>query len=387
MATRSALINVMHKAATAASRNMLRDFGEVENLQGSRKGPADFVSRVDTNAERIIKAELSRARPDWGFEMEESGTTAGADPDAPCWIVDPLDGTTNYLHGIPHFAISIALRDKGKITAALIFDPLRHEYFFAEAGSGAYANDRRLRVSGRRQMGESVFATGIPFIGRGSDEDHAGVGAQEVGQFVQAFNRGIFAHLGKRACALTSSEGGPQLNFSGHWADVQGLCIGVADDEVDAVDALFKHGVHGIGAATTYTDDFDRRVGRLREIEMHGRLFSDGREVEEGSGDVGLEPGLDVVHEGLAKVSFGLGRLRRVVCGFGADAIVSFDHQPHAGGVGRNGGVFRSIGDVLAWETKAAIEACHKLEQLCHMLQLGPASCQDNSANELVPKS
>ena len=144
----------------------------------------------------------------------------------------------------------------------------------------------------------------------GSDEDHAGVGAQEVGQFVQAFNRGIFAHLGKRACALTSSEGGPQLNFSGHWADVQGLCIGVADDEVDAVDALFKHGVHGIGAATTYTDDFDRRVGRLREIEMHGRLFSDGREVEEGSGDVGLEPGLDVVHEGLSKVSFGLGRLR-----------------------------------------------------------------------------
>ena len=90
MATRSALINVMHKAATAASRNMLRDFGEVENLQVSRKGPADFVSRVDTNAERIIKAELSKARPDWGFEMEESGITAGADPDAPCWIVDPL---------------------------------------------------------------------------------------------------------------------------------------------------------------------------------------------------------------------------------------------------------------------------------------------------------
>ena len=129
MATRSALINVMHKAATVASRNMLRDFGEVENLQVSRKGPADFVSRVDTNAERIIKAELQKARPDWGFEMEESGITGGADPDAPSWIVDPLDGTTNFLHGIPHFAISIAVRDKGKITAALVFDPLRHEYF------------------------------------------------------------------------------------------------------------------------------------------------------------------------------------------------------------------------------------------------------------------
>ena len=99
-----------------------RDFGEVENLQVSRKGPADFVSRVDTNAERIIKVELQKARPDWGFEME-SGITAGADPDAPSWIVDPLDGTTNFLHGIPHFAISIAVRNRGKITAALVFDP------------------------------------------------------------------------------------------------------------------------------------------------------------------------------------------------------------------------------------------------------------------------
>ena len=114
MATRSALINVMHKAATAASRSMLRDFGEVENLQVSRKGPADFVSRVDTNAERIIKAELKKARPDWGFEMEESGVTAGTDLDAPCWIVDPLDGTTNFLHGIPHFAISIAVRERDR---------------------------------------------------------------------------------------------------------------------------------------------------------------------------------------------------------------------------------------------------------------------------------
>jgi len=173
MATRSALINVMHKAATAASRAMLRDFGEVENLQVTRKGPADFVSRVDVNAERVIKAELQKARPDWGFEMEESGSTAGADPDAPCWIVDPLDGTTNFLHGIPHFAISIAVRDRGKITAGLVFDPMRHEYFFAESGSGAFVNDRRLRVSGRRQMAESLFATGIPFLGHGSDATHA----------------------------------------------------------------------------------------------------------------------------------------------------------------------------------------------------------------------
>ena len=216
MATRSALINVMHKAATAASRNMLRDFGEVENLQVSRKGPADFVSRVDVNAERIIKAELQKARPDWGFEMEESGITAGADPDAPSWIVDPLDGTTNFLHGIPHFAISIAVRDKGKVTAALVFDPLRHEYFFAEAGSGAYAsgahaNDRRLRVSGRRFLAEAVFATGIPFVGRGNADDHA-LFSREL-QNIMAVSAGV-RRFGSAALDLAYVAAG---RFDGFW--------------------------------------------------------------------------------------------------------------------------------------------------------------------------
>lgn len=172
MATRSALINVMQKASTAASRGMLRDFGETENLQVSRKGPADFVSRADTNAERVIKAELHKARPDWGFLMEESGETAGADSDAPVWIVDPLDGTTNFLHGIPQFAISIAVMDKGVITAGSVFDPIRNELFYAERGQGAYLNERRLRVSGRRHMSDSLFGTGIPFLGRGSEDDH-----------------------------------------------------------------------------------------------------------------------------------------------------------------------------------------------------------------------
>ena len=216
MATRSALINVMQKAATAASRNMLRDFGEVENLQVSRKGPADFVSRVDTNAERMIKAELHKARPDWGFEMEESGVTAGNDPDAPCWIVDPLDGTTNFLHGIPHFAISIAVRDRGKITAALVFDPIRHEYFFAETGSGAYisgshVNDRRLRVSGRRNPAESVFATGIPFLGRGIAEDHA-LFSRELAN-IMAVSAGV-RRFGSAALDLAYVASG---RFDGFW--------------------------------------------------------------------------------------------------------------------------------------------------------------------------
>ena len=173
----SALINVIFRASEKAARGLVRDFGEVENLQITRKGVADFVSNADTDAERVIKAELQKARPDWGFIMEEGGIIPGEDPEGPCWIIDPLDGTTNYLHGIPHFAISIAAIDKplnkgGKLIAGGVFDPMRNEFFFAEPGKGAFVNDRRIRVSGRRNMPDCLFATGIPFMGRGSAEDH-----------------------------------------------------------------------------------------------------------------------------------------------------------------------------------------------------------------------
>ena len=173
----SALINVMFKAAQKASRGLIRDFGEVENLQITRKGAADFVSKADLDAERTIRQELARARPGWGFVMEEGGVTPPDEPGGPSWIVDPLDGTTNFLHGIPHFAISIAaadkpLRDGGKLVAGAVFDPMRNEFFFAEPGKGAFLNDRRIRVSGRRRMAECLFATGIPFLGRGTEEDH-----------------------------------------------------------------------------------------------------------------------------------------------------------------------------------------------------------------------
>lgn len=173
MAGRSALINVMHKASVAASRRMMRDFGEVENLQVTRKGAADFVSQADIAAERTIHSELEKARPDWGFIMEESGEIKASDKDAPCWIVDPIDGTTNFLHGIPHFAISIAVQEKGKIIAGTVFDPCRNEFYFAEAGKGAFLNDRRIRVSGRRNMADCLFATGIPFLGHGTPETDA----------------------------------------------------------------------------------------------------------------------------------------------------------------------------------------------------------------------
>ena len=170
MAGRSALINVMHKASMAASKRLMRDFGEVENLQVTRKGSADFVSQADISAERTIQAELAKARPDWGFIMEEAGQIDAADKDAPCWIIDPIDGTTNFLHGIPHFAISIAVMDKGKITAGTVYDPARNEFYFAETGTGAFLNGRRIRVSGRRKMTDCLFSTGIPFLGRGTAE-------------------------------------------------------------------------------------------------------------------------------------------------------------------------------------------------------------------------
>ena len=168
MAVRSPLINVMTSAALKAARGLLRDFGEVEQLQVSVKGPGDFVTQADLKAEKTLRAELSKARPGYGFLMEESGASAGSDG-RHRWIVDPLDGTTNFLHGIPQFCISIALERDGEIVAGVIYEPVRDEMFWGEKGAGAFVNDRRLRVSARRKLGESVIATGIPTIRGGVD--------------------------------------------------------------------------------------------------------------------------------------------------------------------------------------------------------------------------
>jgi myo-inositol-1(or 4)-monophosphatase len=173
MAVRSAIINVMAGAALKAARGLIRDFGEVEQLQVSVKGPADFVSSADLKSEKTLKAELSRARPGYGLLMEESGTQAGTD-ERHRWIVDPLDGTTNFLHGIPHFAISIALERDGEIVAGLIYDPTRDEMFWAEKGLGAFVNERRLRASARRNMADAVIGTGIPFRERGNHPEYLG---------------------------------------------------------------------------------------------------------------------------------------------------------------------------------------------------------------------
>lgn len=158
----SAVINVMEGAARKAGRALIRDFGEVEQLQVSRKGPGDFVSEADRKAEEILRYELEKARPGYGFMMEESGESRGED-DTKRWIVDPLDGTTNFLHGIPHFAISIGLEDSGEMVAGVIYDPLKDEMFWGEKGVGAYLNRSRLRVSGRGGLEDAIIATGIPF--------------------------------------------------------------------------------------------------------------------------------------------------------------------------------------------------------------------------------
>ena len=158
----SANLNLMLKAARRAGKSLVKDFREVENLQVSTKGPGDFVSKADREAERMIKEDLMGARPTYGWLGEESAPEAGADPTRR-WIVDPLDGTTNFLHGMPHWAVSIALEHKGEIVSAVVFDAAKDEMFWAEKGAGAWMNERRLRVSGRRQMHEAVFATGVPF--------------------------------------------------------------------------------------------------------------------------------------------------------------------------------------------------------------------------------
>jgi len=158
---RTPLMTVMVDAVMKAARGLRRDFGEVENLQVSRKGPGDFVSATDHKAEAIIRESLQKARPEFSFVMEEGGILEGKDP-THRWHIDPLDGTLNFLHGIPHFSISLGLEKDGAIIAGVVYDPIKDELFIAEKGKGAYVNNRRLRVSGRIDMADCVFGTGLP---------------------------------------------------------------------------------------------------------------------------------------------------------------------------------------------------------------------------------
>ena len=171
MVSHSGLVTVMQRAVRKAAPRLRRDYNEVEQLQVSKKGPADFVSMADKRAEATLIDELRNARPDWAILSEESGLIEG-DPDKPRWILDPLDGTSNFLHGVPHFAISIAVEDKKpdgrpELTHGMVYQPLTDETFWAEKGRGAWLMDRRLRVSARRNLNEALIATGMPHFGRG----------------------------------------------------------------------------------------------------------------------------------------------------------------------------------------------------------------------------
>ena len=163
---RSPLMTVMVQAVRKAGRSLVRDFGEVENLQVSLKGPANFVSNADRKAERILQEELSKARPSYGFIMEEGGEVDGSD-ESHRWIIDPLDGTTNFLHGIPLFAVSLGLARDGEPVAGVIYNPITDELFIAEKGAGAFVNDRRIRVAARRNLADAVVCCGMPHMGRG----------------------------------------------------------------------------------------------------------------------------------------------------------------------------------------------------------------------------
>jgi myo-inositol-1(or 4)-monophosphatase len=167
----SPALNVMTTAARKAGRKLIRDFGELENLQVSMKGPADFVTSADRRTEKILIEELQRARPGYCFLAEESGLIEGPDK-THRFIIDPLDGTTNFLHSIPHFAISIGLEREGQLASAVVYNPVTDEMFTAEKSHGAYLNDKRLRVAARKHLPESLIATGIPFLGRDGHESY-----------------------------------------------------------------------------------------------------------------------------------------------------------------------------------------------------------------------
>ena len=168
--TRSATVNVMARAIEKACKGLIRDFNEVEQLQVSQKGPGDFVSTADFRVEKTLRIELEKARPTYGFIMEESGIVEGEDPHHH-WIIDPIDGTSNFLHGIPHFAVTVALKRDKDIIAGCTYDPIKDEFFWAEKGMGAFLNDRRIRVSTRRALNESLLVTGFPFAGHGNPEE------------------------------------------------------------------------------------------------------------------------------------------------------------------------------------------------------------------------
>jgi len=259
MVSHSGLITVMQRAVRKAAPRLRRDFGEVEQLQVSKKGPGDFVSMADKRAEQTIVEELRSARPDWGLLLEEGGEIEG-DPSKPRWIVDPIDGTTNFLHGIPHFAISIAVQErgpgsKGEISHGMVYQPITDETYWAEKGRGAWLQDRRLRVSGRRYLDEALIGTGIPHLGRGSTESWGK----------------IFAAVAPEVCGIRRF-GAASLDLA--WV-AAGRMDGFWEDDLDIWDTAA--GVLLIKEAGGFITDYrgsDRSFERREYLAANGELHS-----------------------------------------------------------------------------------------------------------------
>ena len=268
MVSHSGLITVMTRAARKAAPRLRRDFGEVEQLQVSKKGPADFVSLADKRAETTLIEELKNARPDWGILSEEAGEIEG-DPTKPRWIIDPLDGTSNFLHGIPHFAISIAVEERlpggaSQISHGLVYQPLTDESFWAEKGRGAWLQDRRLRVSGRRYLDEALIGTGLPHSGRG-----------DVGTWAQ-----IYAAIGPEVSGIRR-YGAASLDFA--WV-AAGRFDGFWEDDLDIWDSAA--GILLVKEAGGYVSDYrgqDRMFDRREYLAANGELHSTLHQLLAGS--------------------------------------------------------------------------------------------------------
>ena len=249
----------MTRAARKAAPRLRRDFGEVEQLQVSKKGPADFVSVADKRSEATLIEELRNARPDWAILTEESGELPG-DPAKPRWVVDPLDGTSNFLHGIPHFAISIAVEERkagggSEITQGLVYQPLTDESFWAEKGRGAWLSDRRLRVSGRRYLDEALIGTGLPHSGRGD---------------VATWAR-IYGAIGPEVSGIRRN-GAASLDFA--WV-AAGRFDGFWEDDLDIWDSAA--GILLVKEAGGYVSDYrgqDRMFDRREYLAANGELHS-----------------------------------------------------------------------------------------------------------------
>ena len=259
MVSHSGLITVMTRAVRKAAPRLRRDFGEVEQLQVSKKGPADFVSVADKRSEATLIEELKNARPDWAILTEESGEIEG-DPLKPRWVIDPLDGTSNFLHGIPHFAISIAVEErkpggKSEITQGLVYQPLTDESFWAEKGRGAWLHDRRLRVSGRRYLDEALIGTGLPHSGRGD---------------VSSWSR-IYGAIGPEVSGIRRN-GAASLDLA--WV-AAGRFDGFWEDDLDIWDSAA--GILLVKEAGGFVSDYrgqDRMFERREYLAANGELHS-----------------------------------------------------------------------------------------------------------------